>query len=179
MTVSHLFSNWISEMKPNAIRAVVNRSSGPEFVSFTAGKPAPSLFPIERLKEKSAAVLDEYGGESLQYFGTQGHPPLRTYLAQRFEASEPDDVLIISGSQQGIDLAGKLFVNPGDKVATAAPTFPGALSAMRVHEPEIIGVACDHEGMLPTALEAVLKQGVKFIYCIPNFMNPTGGQHEP
>jgi len=174
MTLSHHFSDRAQFLKPNAIRAIGKRAAEPGIIKFTAGNPSPTIFPVETIKAQTAYVLDKYGPDALQYGQTEGFRPLRELIASRTLHTNPDDVLIISGSQQGIDLTCKLLLDPGDKVVVAAPTYTGALSTFRLYGAQFLDVACDNEGMLPDSLEAALQQSPTLIYCIPNFMNPTG-----
>lgn len=162
-------------MEPPAIRQVMQRTASPEFITFTAGKPATALFPYEAIHQQTGAVLDKYGGEALQYMSTYGFDPLRQWLASRMPDSvSKDNILMVAGSQQGIDVVCKLLIDAGDKVAVASPTYVTTLSALTVYGAEILAVESDAEGMLPDSLEVALQQGVKLVYCIPNFMNPTG-----
>ncbi len=174
MSLSKHFSNRTKRMKPVAIREIVKATRAPGFISFTAGKPAPSMFPLGAIAETSGIVIEKHGSLSLQYSATEGYQPLREWIASRFPHVTADDVQIVSGSQQAIDLMGKVFLNPGDKVAVSSPTYMGALSCLNVYETEFVTIASDEHGMLPDALEAALQQKPKFLYCIPNFMNPTG-----
>ena len=174
MGISHQFSERVQFLKLGAIRAIGKRATGPDFISFVAGQPAPAMFPTEAIKAQSTQVLEKYGPQALQYGPTEGFLPLREIIAEGMPAANAEDVLIISGSQQAIDLAGKLFLDPGDKLVLAAPTYSGALSTFNTYGVEYLGVTCDQEGMLPEALEAALRQSPQLIYCIPNFMNPTG-----
>ena len=174
MTLSHHFSTRAQYLKPNAIRAIGRRAAAPEIIRFTAGNPSWSILPVEAIGEYTAVVLEKYGADALQYGMTEGFVPLRDCIAAQTPHTDPADVLLISGSQQAIDLTCKLFLDPGDKVVVAAPTYTGALSTFRMYGAEFVNVACDYEGMLPDALEAALQQSPTLIYCIPNFMNPTG-----
>ena len=174
MTLSHHFSDRAQFLKPNAIRAIGKRAAEPGIIKFTAGNPSPTILPAETIKAQAACVLDKYGPDALQYGLTEGFRPLREQIASRTLHTNLEDVLIISGSQQGIDLTCKLLLDPGDKVVVAAPTYTGALSTFRLYGAQFLDVACDNEGMLPDSLEAALQQSPTLIYCIPNFMNPTG-----
>ena len=163
-------------MQPAAIRAIVARIQ-PDFVPFAAGKPAEHLFPLEEIYQQTGQLLEKYGGSALQYSGTAGFGPLREWVAGNTPPATADNVLIISGSQQGIDLMGKVFVDEGDKVVLSAPTYTAAISSLQVYGPEFISVGYDNEGFDPAELEATLDQHageIKFIYAIPNFMNPSG-----
>ncbi|MCA9968277.1 MAG: PLP-dependent aminotransferase family protein, partial [Anaerolineales bacterium] len=114
------------------------------------------------------------GPAAMQYASTLGFQPLREWIAQRTPPAKAKNVLLINGSQQAIDLVGRLFLEPGDKVVVSAPTYTTALSTFRVYDVEFLGVAGDENGMLPDQLEAALQQSPKLIYAIPNFMNPSG-----
>jgi len=99
---------------------------------------------------------------------------LREWVANSIEGAAPENVQIVSGSQQAIDLAGRIFLNPGDKVALSAPTYTGGISTLKVYRPTFVEIECDDQGMIPDSVEKALQQSPKFLYCIPNFMNPTG-----
>ncbi|MCB0015698.1 MAG: PLP-dependent aminotransferase family protein, partial [Anaerolineales bacterium] len=175
MSLDAHFSQLARRIEPAAIRKVMALASAPDVIAFTGGKPAPNLFPLEAIRQKTSTVLDEHGPESLQYASTDGYLPLRQWVAGRLPGDiKAENLMIISGSQQAIDLVGRVFIDPGDKVVVAAPTYTAALTTLRVYGPEFLEVECDGDGMLPESLEAALQQGVKLIYAVPNFMNPTG-----
>ncbi|MEM7111845.1 MAG: PLP-dependent aminotransferase family protein [Chloroflexota bacterium] len=173
MGISQNFAKRVGRMKPAAIRGILARM-GPDCISLAAGKPAESLFPLETIYEKTGHMLEKNGPESMQYFSTTGFEPLREWVASRVPGAKASNVLPINGSQQAIDIMGKLFVDPGDKVAVSAPTYTAAFSTLDTYEAEFIAVDSDTDGMIPESVEAVLQQAPKFLYCIPNFMNPTG-----
>lgn len=172
MTLSRHFSDRAQRMKPLAIRDILRRGAGPNIIPFIAGQPVPHLFPASAIGYRANQVAET--ADSLQYASTEGYQPLREWLAYQTTGVPANNILIISGSQQALELAGKLFIMPGDKIAVAAPTYAGAIGTFQVYGADLIGVACDDEGMLPAALEAALQQSPKLLYCIPNFMNPTG-----
>ncbi len=175
MSFEHKFAHRTQRMRPVAIREISKATNSPGFITFTAGKPAPDMFPLGQIAEMSGHVIEKYGASALQYSASEGYQPLREQLASRSNAPVTDaDVIIISGSQQAIDLMGKVFLDPGDKVVVSSPTYMGAISALNVYEPEFLPVACDQDGMLPDSLEKALQQNPKFIYCTANFSNPTG-----
>ena len=174
MSLAKHFSNFADRIEPAAIRKIMAKATDPDIIAFTAGKPAPNLFPLAAIKAKSAVVIEKYGGDALQYASTQGFAPLREWVASRLPKVAAEDILIVAGSQQAIDMVSRVFVNPGDKVVIAAPTYTSALTTMRVYGPEFIEVECDEHGMLPDSLAAALHQRPKLLYCVPNFMNPTG-----
>ncbi len=179
MNWSESFATRTRNMKPSAIREILKLTQRSTVISFAGGLPAPHLFPTERLRSAADAVLAERGAEALQYGTTEGYLPLRTWVAAQLGAGGAEgvtaqNVQIVSGSQQGLDLLGKLFLDPGDTVVVAAPTYMGALRAFDAYEPNYLSVPTDDEGMLPDALGAALKTRPKLLYVIPNFDNPTG-----
>ena len=173
MNFSNRFSDAAKRMRPGSIRAISNRMQ-PGTISFAPGMPAFSTFPVERITEITGKMLAKYGPPAMQYSGTEGFMPLREWIAEQMPHTTADNVQIISGSQQAIDLTCRIFVNPGQKVAASAPTYTGALSTMAPYGPNFIDIASDVDGMIPESVEAALQQSPQFLYCIPNFMNPTG-----
>lgn len=173
MNFSNHFSSASNRMRPSSIRSVFYRMK-PGSISFAGGMPAYSTFPVDHIKAITSSMLDKYGPESMQYAASEGFQPLREWVASQIAHAEAENVQIISGSQQAIFLMGNVFINPGDKIAISAPTYTAALSSLAPFGPEFIDIECDEDGMLPESVEAALAQSPKFIYCIPNFMNPTG-----
>jgi 2-aminoadipate transaminase len=174
MNWSQLFANRTHHMKPSVIREILKLTQRSQMISFAGGLPAPDLFPVEALRQAADRVLRERGREALQYSTTEGYLPLREWVAGKFQQATVEQVQIVSGSQQALDLVAKVFLNPGDKVAVAAPTYMGALRAFDAYEVSYVGIATDDEGMIPESVEAALKTQPKMIYVIPNFDNPTG-----
>lgn len=174
MSMEQLFSDRAQRMRPLAIREILSRGARPGVIPFIAGQPAPALFPAKPVGYQANQIFETMGPEALQYGNSQGYKPLLDWVVGWTGAPATDNVLIISGSQQALDLTGKLFVMPGDKVVVAAPTYAGALSTYAFYGAEFVAVPCDDEGMLPDALEAAMAMAPKLIYCIPNYMNPTG-----
>ena len=162
-----------AQMKPSTIREILKLTQESEVVSFAGGLPAPGLFPTARLQEASVRVLQEQGSSALQYSATEGYVPLREWIAQSLN-TVAEQVQVVSGSQQGLDLVAKVLLNPGDKVVVTSPTYMGALRAFDAYEVEYLSVGMDEEGMLIKDLEAALEQNPKLIYAIANFDNPTG-----
>ncbi|NET74530.1 MAG: hypothetical protein F6K62_27620, partial [Sphaerospermopsis sp. SIO1G2] len=122
MSISQKFSSRAARMEPAAIRAVMGRMT-PDCISFGAGKPAQHLFPLDAVAQQTGKLLEEHGGDALQYSATKGYEPLRAWAAGRVsETTTADDVCIVSGSQQAIDMVSKVFVDPGDRVIVEAPT---------------------------------------------------------
>lgn len=166
-------------MHSSAIREILKFTQQPDIISFAGGLPAPELFPVQEVIGATHRVLEQQGAQALQYTVTEGYPPLRELIVRHIQRygiyCAPENVLITSGSQQALDLIGKLLINPGDKIAVEEPTYLGALQAWNAYQAQYVTVATDDDGMIPDALEAVLKShGIKFIYALPNFQNPTG-----
>jgi len=166
-------------MTSSAIREILKLTQQPEVISFAGGLPAPELFPTREVEEAACRVLRERGAQALQYSITEGYPPLREFIVQKMARygieAALENVLITSGSQQGLDLIGKVLVDPGDRVIVEAPTYLGALQAWRPYEPEFISVPIDDDGMRVELLQPVLeRERPKMIYALPNFQNPAG-----
>lgn len=165
-------------MKSSAIRELLKLTEQPDVISFGGGLPAPEVFPVEEFQVACKKVLHDYGAAALQYSTTEGYLPLREMIARHtcrmnIEVT-PDNILITSGSQQALDLLGKIFINEGDHILVEAPTYLGALQAWNLFGAQYITVPSDAEGMITDELEKVLRYGPKFIYVLPNFQNPTG-----
>lgn len=167
-------------LEPSQMRLILSSSERPELISFAGGLPASELFPIEELKAASQAVLTDHGASSLQYSSTEGYVPLRQAVMERMEAigieSDLQQVMITSGSQQAIDLTGRVFLDEGDTVICESPTYLAAINAFNVYHANIVDVEMDDDGMKMDVLEQCLQEnpGAKFIYTIPDFQNPTG-----
>jgi 2-aminoadipate transaminase len=165
-------------VRNSAIRELMKVTQKPEVISFGGGLPAPEVFPVERFEEACHKVLTEHGSKALQYGTTDGYEPLRELIAANMAASgivaRPENVLITSGSQQALDLIGKLLINRGDRVLVEAPTYFGALQAFDVYGAQYVSVPVDDEGLLTDQLDRSLRAGPKFIYVLPNFQNPSG-----
>ncbi|NEE03142.1 aminotransferase-like domain-containing protein [Phytoactinopolyspora halotolerans] len=163
-----------SRLKPSAIREILKLTQRGDVISFAGGLPSPDLFPTTTIGAATERVLRRHGATALQYSTTEGHPPLREWVAARYANVAADDVQIVSGSQQGLDLVAKCYLDPGDAVVVAAPTYTGALRAFDPYQVRYRTVETDDDGMVPEALEAALAAGAKLLYVIPNFDNPTG-----
>ena len=136
------------------------------------------MFPTDRFREACCRVLETNAKAALQYGATEGYEPLREMIARHTSrygiAANPENVLITSGSQQALDLIGKLLINPGDRVLVEAPTYLGALQAFNVYGAEYVSVPSDEDGIRTDKLEKPLRSGPKFMYVLPNFQNPGG-----
>ena len=165
-------------VKSSAIRELLNFTQRPEVISFAGGLPAPEVFPTQRFREACAKVLEKQSQVALQYGATEGYEPLRELIARHIARygikAKTENVLITSGSQQALDLIGKLFVNSGDRLLVEAPTYLGALQAFNVYGADYLSVPSDHDGLRTDLLKAPLRSGPKFMYVLPNFQNPGG-----
>lgn len=174
------FSERARKVSNTATREILKVTEKPEIISFAGGLPAPELFPVEEIKAACEAVLNESGEQALQYSTTEGYLPLRQAIADRMEAigieTATDNLLVITGSQQGLDLTGKLFLDEGDTVICESPTYLAAINAFKAYNPKFVEVSMDEEGMIMEELEQALQANphAKFIYTIPDFQNPTG-----
>lgn len=173
------FAKRMDNIKASEIRELLKVTQNPEIISFGGGFPATESFPVEALRAASIKVLDEYAFKALQYGPTEGYVPLREEIVKRMKGIEVDcsveDVLVTSGSQQGLDFCAKVFINPGDVIVCESPTYLGAINAFKAYEPKFIECNTDADGMITEDLEKILKENdVKFIYVIPDFQNPSG-----
>ncbi|MDD4051097.1 MAG: PLP-dependent aminotransferase family protein [candidate division Zixibacteria bacterium] len=172
--VSHVLT-----LENSIIREILKLSSQPGVISFAGGLPAPELFPLEDLKEASVRAIDKHGPIALQYSLSMGVTEFRKAVAEVTRHQIPDvkmeNILITSGSQQGLDLVGRAFIDPGDYVVCESPTYTGALQAFNFYQARYMTVGMDDDGMIVDEVEAAIKKRrPKFIYVIPNFHNPTG-----
>jgi 2-aminoadipate transaminase len=172
------FAQRTQQMKSSAIRELLKYTEEPDMISFAGGMPAPEVFPVEEFLQACNTVLKQNGPKALQYGSTDGYTPLREMVAQMSIENgiqvSIDNILITSGSQQALDLLGKVFINPGDRILVEAPTYLGALQAWSAYGAEYVTVPCDEDGMDISKLEAALRTGPKFIYALSNFQNPSG-----
>lgn len=165
-------------VKSSAIRELLKITQRPEVISFAGGLPAPDVFPTERFQEACCNVLEQHGTLALQYGATEGYEPLREMIARHTSRygikAKTENVLITSGSQQALDLIGKLLINPGDRILVEAPTYLGALQAFNVYGAEYVSVPTDDDGIRTEEMDRPLRSGPKFMYILPNFQNPGG-----
>ena len=169
-------------LRPSAVREILKVTAQPDVISFAGGLPAPELFPVEAMRAAADAVLGTDGRAALQYGVTEGHPPLREWIAAHLAESvglraDADELLITHGSQQGLDLVARVLLDPGDIVLTENPAYLGALQVFQAYEAEPVGLPCDDAGLVPAALREWLARAPrkpKLLYLIPNYQNPTG-----
>lgn len=175
------FAKRMDNMKASEIRELLALTADPSIISFAGGLPAPEMFPVEAWADASMKVMKEKGRQALQYGPTEGYLPLREHIVERMKKVGADDVtvddlLILSGSQQGLDFMAKAMIDPGDYIIVESPTYLGALNAFKAYEPKFLEVELDDDGMKMDQLEKHLKEhdNVKFIYAISDFQNPSG-----
>lgn len=172
------FAKRLQNMGGNAIRELLKVTQQPDIISFAGGNPAPDTFPAEQLGEIAREALAK-DRNILQYGTTEGYAPLKEFIAGWVKDigidARPSDVLILSGSQQGIDLMGKAMLNPGDKVVVESPTYLAALQIFRTYQGTFVNVPFDAEGVLLDELEeAIAVEKPTLVYLVPTFQNPTG-----
>ena len=175
------FASIMERMKASEIRELLKLTARPDIISFAGGLPAPELFPVKEIAQVSHDLVEKEGQKLLQYATTEGRPTLRAKIAKRMAEKygtpvDVDDILITTGSQQCLDFAGKLFLDPGDVVLCESPSYLGALNAFNAYEPVFKEVPTDEQGIIPEELDKILATTpkCKFIYVIPDFQNPTG-----
>jgi len=163
-------------LNPSTIREILKITERPGIISLAGGLPSADTFPVAAMQEATARVLRDSPREALQYAASEGYPPLREWVAAEMAGhglkADASQVLITTGSQQGLDLVGKVMIDPGSTVAVESPTYLGALQAFAPYEPEFAPVEGDDEGPLPEALKGV--RDARFMYLLPNFQNPSG-----
>jgi len=174
------YAKRMKRMESKEMKEILELADVPGLISFAGGLPAPELFPIEELKASSIEVLDSVGRKALQYNDPVGYGPLREWVAKRMEtvdvSVEAKDILITSGSQQGLDFAGKVFLDEGDIVLCESPSYLGAINALGAYECDFLEVPTDDDGMIIAELEKIAASNdkIKLVYVIPEFQNPTG-----
>ncbi|MDR1967825.1 MAG: PLP-dependent aminotransferase family protein [Burkholderiaceae bacterium] len=166
-----------AKMNPSALREILKSTERPGIISLAGGLPSPKTFPMQAFADACARVLRDDGPAALQYAASEGYAPLREAVAAALPwPVDPAQVLITTGSQQGLDLAAKVLIDAGSRVLVETPTYLGALQAFAPMEPQPVAVASDDEGVLPDdlAAKASVAPGARFVYLLPNFQNPTG-----
>ncbi|MBQ7989833.1 MAG: PLP-dependent aminotransferase family protein [Oscillospiraceae bacterium] len=177
--MEYRFSDKVLSLKPSAIREILKMTSQPGIISFAAGNPAPDAFPVESIRAIASDILSKDPIAALQYSVTEGFSPLREAVKARLTKKSvftegKDDVIITSGGQQASELTCKSFLNEGDVLAAEDPSFVGCLNAFRSYNADLRGIPMDSEGIRADLLEEQAKKGIKLLYVIPNFQNPSG-----
>lgn len=180
--MNYNFSETTKRSKPSDIRNLLKLAQTEGMISFAGGNPDASLFPLDAVAQAAAHLIQKEGIAALQYGPTDGYPALRKLIAEKrmknagVENASMDQVIVTTGSQQGLDLIGKAFLNPGDSIVCECPTYSGAMNAFRTHGVTYHDIPLEDDGMDLNALEEVLKKDskVKLIYVIPDFQNPSG-----
>lgn len=171
------FSERASQLQSSAIREILKITQRPEITSFAGGLPSPATFPVEVMKAAYDKVLTEHGKQALQYGPTDGYAPLREWIANSLSTEGtkilPEQILMVSGSQQALDLLGKVLIDEGSPVLVETPSYLGALQAFSVYRPEFRSVQTDEHGLVPSSI-AGMADGARLLYSLPNFQNPTG-----
>ncbi len=166
-------------MKSSAIRELLKITQQPDVISFAGGLPAPEIFPVREIEEACNYLLRHEPKRALQYSTTEGHPPLREFIAESMAKygihHGPDNIQITTGSQQALDLLGKVFIDPDTAILTGKPTYLGAIQAWRTYQTRFLTVPLDKEGMRVELIEDIVKKETpRFLYVLPNFHNPAG-----
>jgi 2-aminoadipate transaminase len=177
--MTRLFADRMACVHRSFVREILKVTEDPEVISFAGGLPNPRYFPVQEVAQATQKVLNECGEAALQYSTTEGYLPLREVIAQRYAKQgvkvSPSEILITNGSQQGLDLLAKAFLNKGDGVIMERPTYLAAIQSFGLFEPKFYSIPLEEDGVDPNALEESLsKEGVKLFYSVPNFQNPTG-----
>ncbi|MCA1322835.1 PLP-dependent aminotransferase family protein [Herbaspirillum sp. alder98] len=171
------FSHRAEQMQSSAIREILKVTMRPDITSFAGGLPSPQTFPVEHMKAAFDRVLTQQGKVALQYGPTDGYLPLREWIANSLSTDGarilPEQVLMVSGSQQGLDLLGKVLIDEGSRVLVETPSYLGALQAFSLYGAKFESVPSDENGLLPDAIEPIAA-GARMLYSLPNFQNPTG-----
>jgi len=175
------YASRMDRIKASEIRELLKLTQQPEIISFAGGLPAPELFPLEAVEKAMKETIEKQGTKALQYGPTEGYDPLRKQIVELMKGTAIEanyqDILITNGSQQGLDFAGRVFLNEGDYVITESPSYLGAISAFKAYQCNFLDVETDQNGMKMDELEATIKEHgdrVKMIYVIPDFQNPSG-----
>lgn len=176
--ITWTFSQRARKLTSSTIREILKVTERPEVISFAGGLPSPATFPVDRLRKACNDILASAPSPALQYGPTEGYLPLREWIAARHSTGgvriDVNQVLVTTGSQQALDLLGKVLIDVGSRVLVETPTYLGALQAFSLSEPEFVSVPSDDHGPIPGQLTPDLVKGARFMYCLPNFQNPTG-----
>lgn len=174
------FANRVRTLRPSCVREIMKAAASRDVISFAGGLPNPRLFPVDAIAEAAARVLKNHGPAALQYSSSEGYTPLREYVAEtclcrRGIKASAEDILITNGSQQALDLVGKVFIEPGNAVLMESPAYLSAIQAFELFQPRFVPVRLNRDGLDPYLLaECLARNSPKLVYLVPNFQNPTG-----
>lgn len=179
MKINNLFANRMSKIPRSFVREILKVTEDPEIISFAGGLPHPESFPVDEIERATSGVLEKEGDRVLQYSNTEGYTPLREYIAKRYLEKglkvDAEEILITNGSQQCLDLVGKVFVNQNDGVLLEQPTYLAAIQAFSLYEPRFKSVPLLEDGVDAAGLKEILsKEDIKLFYAVTSFQNPTG-----
>ena len=177
--MNDLFSDRMTKVPRSFVREILKVTENSDIISFAGGLPNPDSFPNKEIAEVATIVLTESADEALQYGPTEGYRPLRNYIADRYRSKgldvESDNILMTNGSQQGLDLIGKVFLNRDDVVLIERPTYLAAIQAFGMYEPKFVSVPLEDDGVdIDVLTNNVESAKPKLFYSVPNFQNPTG-----
>jgi 2-aminoadipate transaminase len=175
--MENIFADRMFTVQKSFIREILKVTEDPSIISFAGGLPNPRSFPVDEVSAAAVKVLKEDGTSALQYSTTEGYLPLREYIAGRYARygikADAREILITTGSQQGLDLIGKIFLNKGDTVAVERPTYLAAIQSFGMYEPNFVDIPLLDDGIDVEAMEKAISR-VKLLYTVPSFQNPTG-----
>jgi 2-aminoadipate transaminase len=183
--MNQLFAKRMRNAHRSFIREILKVTENPEIISFAGGLPNPKCFPVEQVAAATAKVFATAGQNALQYSTTEGYLPLRKWIATRYQKRfdmrvDPDEILITNGSQQGLDLVGKVFLDEGDRVLLERPAYLGAIQAFSVFQPEFRTVTLEDDGVdLVWLQQCLMNDHPKLFYTVANFQNPSGITYSP
>jgi 2-aminoadipate transaminase len=181
--MTSMFSDRITDVPKSFIREILKTTLNENVISFAGGLPNRDLFPIREIKEACNKVLDLFGAETLQYSTSEGYEPLREWISKRYRdhkgiTVDKNNILITTGSQQGLDLIGKTLINEGDHVAIEEPGYLGAIQAFSLYRPVFEPILMDFNGLRTDSLKLALEKAkIKLLYTVPDFQNPSGVSH--
>ena len=181
----YAFAQRMQKTPKSFIREILKVTENPDIISFAGGLPNPELIDVDGIARAAKEVFENDGRTALQYSTTEGYPPLRRFIAERYKKRlgmeiSPDEILITNGSQQCLDLIGKILISPGDRVAIERPGYLGAIQVFSLYEPVFVPIDLRNDGPDPEAFKAaVCGESPKLFYCIPNSQNPSGITYSP
>jgi 2-aminoadipate transaminase len=177
--MDQMFSSRIKSVQPSFIREILKAAENPDVISFAGGLPDKNLFPVEDLTQASVRLMEHNGRDILQYGQSEGEYALRSYIAEYYQSRQQlnvpvENILITSGSQQGLDLLGKVLIDQNDRIVIESPGYLGAIQALSLYQPRFLPVDIENNGLDLDGFERSLCADPKMLYCVPNFQNPTG-----